>query len=58
MCRPDLGPKQKNCEHVAEVLCEAGVQVHKIRGGWLECEPRPGVIYEALTGKLADKDYR
>jgi len=56
-CRPDFGPKPKNCEHVAEVLCEANIEVYKIRGGWLECEPRPAGIWEALTGKLADPDW-
>jgi len=55
--RPDLGSKPKNSEHVAEILREAGIEVYKIRGGWLECEPRPAAIYEALTGKLADQNW-
>ena len=56
-CRPDLGPKPRNSEHVAEILREAAIEVHKIRGGWLECEPRPVGIWEALTGNMADPNW-
>ena len=56
-CRPDLGPKPENAKRVAEVLREAGIKVYEVSGGWLECEPRPVAIYEALTGKLADPDW-
>jgi hypothetical protein len=44
-------------KHVAEVLWEAEIKVHKISGGWLECAPRPVGIFEALTGKLAPSDW-
>ena len=55
--RPDLGPVPENPRRVAEVLREAGIEVYEIRGRWLECEPRPAGIWEALTGKLADPDW-
>ena len=54
--RPELGPKPKNSEHVAEVLSKSGIKVYKVRGGWLECELRPAAIYEVLSGKTADMD--
>jgi hypothetical protein len=43
--------------YVAQVLREAGIEVYEVSGGWLECEPRPVGIYEALTGKLAPADW-
>jgi hypothetical protein len=55
--RPDLGLAPRNAEHVAKVLREAGIEVYKISGGWLECEPRPAGIREALTGRLAPPDW-
>ena len=55
--RPDLGPKPENTKRVAEVLREAGIKVYEDSGGWLECEPRPAGIWEALTGELADIDW-
>ena len=56
-CRPDLGPKPENSKRVADVLREAEIKVYEVSGGWLECEPRPAGIWEALTGKLADQDW-
>lgn len=41
-------------KRVAEVLREAGIEVRKVHGGWLECEPRPAGICEALSGELAE----
>jgi len=55
--RPDLGHAPKDAKHVAEVLREAGIKVYKVQFGWLECEPRPVGIFEALTGKLAPADW-
>ncbi len=55
--RPDLGPEPENAKHVAEVLQQVGIRVHKVRGGWLECEPRPAGIWEALTGRLTSLDW-
>jgi len=51
--RPDLGDAPRNAEHVARVLREAGIEVYEVSGGWLECEPRPAGIREALTGRPA-----
>ena len=55
--RPDLRPKPENTHRIAEVLQEAGIEVYKVRGGWLECEPRPGGVWEALTGTLASPEW-
>lgn len=55
--RCDLGHTPRDTKHVAEVLKEAGIKVHHVSGGWLECEPRPIGIFEALTGKLAPADW-
>lgn len=55
--RRDLGHAPRDTKHVAEVLREAGIKVHHVSGGWLECEPRPVGIFEALTGKLAPADW-
>jgi len=55
--RPDLGPEPENTNRVAEVLLDAGIRVHGVSGGWLECEPRPVGIWEALTGRLASPDW-
>ena len=55
--RADLGQKPENSKRVAEVLCEAEIKVYRVSGGWLECEPRPAGIWEALTGKLADQNW-
>ncbi len=55
--RPDLGYVPRDAKHVAEVLREAGINVHQVSGGWLECEPRPIGIYEALSGRLAPSDW-
>ncbi len=55
--RADLGHAPRDTKHVAEVLREAGIKVHQVSGGWLECEPRPVGIFEALTGKLAPADW-
>ena len=55
--RADLGHVPRDMKHVAEVLREAEIKVHKISGGWLECAPRPVGIFEALTGKLAPADW-
>ena len=51
--RPDLGSEPKHASEVARVLREAGIEVYEVSGGWLECEPRPAGIWEALTGRLA-----
>ncbi len=51
--RPDLGDAPRNAEHVARVLREAGIEVYEVSSGWLECEPRPAAIHEALTGRPA-----
>ena len=55
--RADLGYAPRGMKHAAEVLREAGIKVHQISGGWLECAPRPVGIFEALTGKLAPSDW-
>lgn len=55
--RPDLEDAPRDAKHVAEVLREAGIQVYEISGGWLECEPRPVGICEALSGRLASSDW-
>ena len=55
--RPDLGHAPKDTRHVAEVIREAGIKVHQVSGGWLECEPRPVGICEALSGRLPDSDW-
>ncbi len=55
--RCDLGHAPRDTKHVAEVLREAGIKVHQVSNGWLECEPRPIGIFEALTGKLAPADW-
>lgn len=55
--RPDLGLAPRDTEHVANVLREAGIDVYKVSGGWLECAPRPVGILEALTGRLAPPDW-
>ena len=55
--RPDLGHGPRDAKHVADVLREAGIKVHQVSGGWLECEPRPVGIYEALSGRLPPSDW-
>ena len=55
--RSDLGHEPRDAKHVADVLREAGIKVHQVSGGWLECEPRPVGIYEALSGTLAPSDW-
>jgi len=55
--RPDLGGAPRDAEHVARVLREAGIEVYEVSGGWLECEPRPAAIREALTGRPAPADW-
>lgn len=55
--RPGLGPEPENAKRVAEVLQQAGIEVYRVRGGWLACEPRPAGIWEALTGRLASPDW-
>jgi len=55
--RPDLGPEPKLTSEVARVLREVGIKVYKIPRGWLECEPRPVAIWEALTGRLTPADW-
>ncbi len=55
--RPDLGHAPKDAKRVAKVLREAGIKVHEVSGGWLECEPRPVGICEALTGRLPPADW-
>lgn len=55
--RPDLGHTPKSMEHVAQVLREAGIEVYEVSGGWLECEPRPVGICEALSGRLPLSDW-
>lgn len=55
--RPDLGHTPRDAKHVAEVLREAGIKVHRVSGGWLECEPRPVGICEALSGRLSPSDW-
>jgi hypothetical protein len=55
--RPDLGHTPKDAKHVAEVIREAGLKVYQVSDGWLECEPRPIGIYEALSGRLAPSDW-
>lgn len=52
--RPDLEPVPEGTKRVAEVLRAAGIEVRKVHGGWLECEPRPAGISEALSGQLAE----
>lgn len=56
-CRPDLGPEPENTKRVAKVLLDAGISVYEVSGGWLECEPRPVGIWEALTGRSAPADW-
>ena len=51
--RSDLERKPKTMERIAGVLSFAGIDVHEIHTSWLECEPRPAGIWEALTGELA-----
>jgi len=55
--RPDLEHAPRDAKHVADVLKEAGIKVHQVSGGWLECEPRPVGICEALSGRLASSDW-
>lgn len=55
--RPDLGSEPEHAEHVAQVLLDAGIRVHGVSDGWLECEPRPVGIWEALTGRSAPPDW-
>lgn len=55
--RCDLGHAPRDTKHVAEVLREAGIKVHHVSGGWLECEPRPVGICEALSGRLPPSDW-
>ncbi len=55
--RYDLGHAPRDTKHVAEVLREAGIKVHHVYSGWLECEPRPVGICEALSGRLPPSDW-
>jgi histidinol-phosphate phosphatase family protein len=55
--RPDLGCAPRDAKHVAEVLRDAGIEVYLVAGGWLECEPCPVGIYEALSGRLPPPDW-
>jgi histidinol-phosphate phosphatase family protein len=55
--RTDLGAKPKHAKEVARVLREAEIKVYGVSGGWLECEPRPVGIWEALTGRFASPDW-
>ena len=55
--RPDLGHEPEDAEHVAKALLAAGIEVYEVSGGWLECEPRPVGIWEALTGRLAPPEW-
>jgi len=55
--RPDLGHEPEHAKQVAEVVQKVGIRVHKVSGGWLECEPRPVGIWEALTGRSAPPDW-
>ena len=55
--RPDLGPEPKHASEIARVLGEVGIKVYDVSGGWLECEPRPVGIWEALTGRSAPPDW-
>lgn len=55
--RRDLGHASRDTRRVAEVLKEAGIGVHRVCGGWLECEPRPVGIHEALSGRSASSDW-
>lgn len=55
--RPDLEHAPRDAKHVADVLKEAGIGVYDVSGGWLECEPRPVGICEALSGRLASSDW-
>jgi len=55
--RPDLGHEPEHAKQVVEVLQEVGIRVHKVSGGWLECEPRPAAIWETLTGRLAEPNW-
>lgn len=55
--RPDLGHTPQSMGYVAQVLREAGIEVYEVSGGWLECEPRPVGIYEALSGRLPPSDW-
>ena len=51
--RADLEPKPKTMERVAGVLSFAGIAVCEIQTCWLEGEPRPAGIWEALMDELA-----
>lgn len=55
--RPDLQRAPRDAKQVADVLKEAGIGVYEVSGGWLECEPRPAGICEALSGGLPDSDW-
>jgi len=55
--RPGLGPDPETSERVAEVLREAGVEVYEVSNGWLECEPWPVGMREALTGRPAPPEW-
>lgn len=55
--RPDLGSAPKHAGEVATVLREVQIKVYQVSGGWLESEPRPMAIWEALTGRLAPADW-
>jgi histidinol-phosphate phosphatase family protein len=55
--RPDLGPEPKHAGEVARVLREVRIKVYEVSGGWLECEPRPMAIWEALTGRLTPTEW-
>lgn len=51
--RPDLEAKPRDIKCVAEVLMEAGIEVYSIEdAGFLVCQPRPGAVWEALTGEF------
>jgi D-glycero-D-manno-heptose 1,7-bisphosphate phosphatase len=55
--RADLGSLPRHASEVARVLCEAGIDVYEVSGGWLACEPRPVGIYEALSGRPAPSEW-
>jgi len=55
--RPDLGTEPKHACEVARALREVGIKVYKVSGGWLECEPRPAGVWEALTGRIASPNW-
>jgi len=55
--KPELGPKPENMQQVAEVLCQAGIEIYNTTfsdDGWLICEPHPDRIHEALSDKPAN----